>query len=150
MLFNSEPEERTLRDEIDEFCTCSYETRIKGFGICFVLGWFITFMSTIAIVSIVTNPAKFAVLYTFGNLISLASTCFLFGPCSQIKSMLKHKRIFATILYFSAMIMTLVLAFKVRKALPVLLSMLLQFIAMIWYSLSYIPYARTLVTNLIF
>ena len=48
------------------------------------------------------------------------------------------------------MIMTLVLAFKVREALPVLLSMLLQFLAMIWYSLSYIPYARTLVTNLIF
>jgi hypothetical protein len=33
------------------------------------------------------NPAPFAIMYTLGNILSICSTCFLFGPVTQAKSM---------------------------------------------------------------
>jgi len=56
-----------------------------------------------------------AVLYTFGNIVSLFSTAFLFGPLRQLKNMFQLKRITATLLYIAALIGTLVVAFVVRR-----------------------------------
>jgi hypothetical protein len=60
-------------------------------------------------------PCAAAVLYTFGNIVSLFSTAFLFGPLRQLKNMFQLKRITATLLYIAALIGTLVVAFVVRR-----------------------------------
>jgi len=60
------------------------------------------------------NFTAFAVLYTFGNILSLASTGFLVGPLRQLKSMFDPTRVITTIVFLAAMIMTLLSALLVR------------------------------------
>ncbi len=73
---------------------------------------------------------------------------FLMGPCAQLKRMFDTVRIAATIIYLVAIALTLYFAFaknvKVR-IIPVVACGIVQLLALLWYSLSYIPYARTMV-----
>lgn len=43
------------------------------------LGWVISLMSLISLSQIAIHPEKFALMYTFGNILSLCSTAFLWG-----------------------------------------------------------------------
>merc|ERR1740123_1258645 len=104
-------------------------------------------MACFALPQIKTNPAKFAVLYTFGNVIAIASTCFLWGPCAQLKSMFKSHRLIATSIYLCSMIATLYCAFTHQKTILVIFCIIVQFAALLWYCLSFIPYARQMVTS---
>eukprot|EP00483_Globobulimina_turgida_P000648 UN00648 len=145
---DEEKDEPTLMDEVRGVCpTLTLKQRWYAFGICFVLGWFICFLSVITVGSIVTNPGRFAFLYTTGSLVSISSTCFLWGPCKQCKRMFKLHRILATSMYLGAMILTLYLAFTQASPILILLSILLQFLAMCWYVLSWIPYGRRMATK---
>ncbi|XP_076548201.1 vesicle transport protein SFT2B isoform X1 [Osmia lignaria lignaria] len=120
--------------------TLSWSTRIKGFAICFIVGILCSFLGSFALF-LHKGLTIFAVFYTLGNVISLASTCFLMGPCSQLKKMFASTRIVATILVFVAIGMTLFAAHLKNPGLA-LLFIIIQSLAMTWYSLSYIPYAR--------
>lgn len=142
-----EEEKTGLEAEFEKACKCSYQTRITGFAICFVAGWVISFFALFTLPDIISHPEKFAIVYTFGNIIALLSTTFLFGPCAQARKMFEQKRIFATLLYLFSIILTFVCAYHFKQVIWVLLSLLLQFAAMLWYSLSYIPYAHTCVIN---
>lgn len=144
----NENEEASLQEEVSNMCpTLTYKQRLYGFGICFVLGWFLSFLSLITLADIKDNPQRFAFTYTFGSIIALASTCFLWGPMKQVKKMFAPIRIGATLLYLISMALTLYLAFSGASTLAVLGSIFLQFLAMIWYCLSWIPYARRVVTS---
>ena len=44
------------------------------------------------------DTVAFALLYSMGTIVALASSMFLRGPVSQVKSMCKEKRIVATIM----------------------------------------------------
>lgn len=71
---------------------------------------------------------------------------FLMGPCAQMKRMFDTVRIAATIIYLVAIALTLYFAFSKLKAkiIPVVACGIVQLLALLWYSLSYIPYARTM------
>ncbi|KAI5702764.1 hypothetical protein M8J76_005860 [Diaphorina citri] len=69
-------------------------------------------------------------------------TCVLMGPVNQVKKMFKPTRIVATILMLTMLFLTLFAALYLQKPKLATLFMFLQFLAMTWYSLSYIPYAR--------
>ena len=77
--------------------------------------------------------------------IKIPRTTFLVGPKKQFKNMTDKTRLGTTIVYVLSLVGTLVSAFVLKKAIVVLLFIIVQFLALIWYSLSYIPYARTLV-----
>ena len=89
--------------------------------------------------------AQFGVLYTLGNIVALFSTAFLFGPVRQLKNMFHSKRAIATIIYLATLIGTLVVAIMTGSIIAVLCMIIVQFLALVWYTLSYIPYARDLV-----
>eukprot|EP01122_Echinamoeba_exundans_P009823 TRINITY_DN3538_c0_g2_i1.p3 TRINITY_DN3538_c0_g2~~TRINITY_DN3538_c0_g2_i1.p3 ORF type:complete len:146 (-),score=20.15 TRINITY_DN3538_c0_g2_i1:76-513(-) len=122
----------------------SWTQRLWGFVICFALGFVCSFIGTFFIT---INLALFAVLYTLGNVFSLASTGFLVGPIRQLKSMFDPTRMITTIVFLAAMALTLTAALWWQNVGLVILFVIIQWLALIWYSLSYIPYARTLVTN---
>lgn len=61
--------------------------------------------------------------------------------------MFAKKRIFATIAYLASIIFTLVMALVVKIVGLVLLAILLQLLALFWYSISFIPYARTAICS---
>ncbi|XP_038705369.1 vesicle transport protein SFT2B isoform X2 [Tripterygium wilfordii] len=93
------------------------------------------------------NPVKFGITFTFGNLLSLGSTAFLIGPKRQVNMMLDPVRIYATALYLASIIIALFCALYVHSKLLTLLAIILEFGALVWYSLSYIPFARSMVSK---
>lgn len=100
--------------------------------------------------------------------LAMCSTCFLFGPYTQAKKMLSSERLAATSVYFSMMGLTLFLAFFPGniplRVLWLVIAIILQFLALgelilsifavfiwsiflcsfppVWYTISYIPFAR--------
>ncbi|EDL39237.1 SFT2 domain containing 2, isoform CRA_d, partial [Mus musculus] len=68
-------------------------------------------------------------------------TVFLMGPLKQLKRMFEPTRLIATILVLLCFALTLCSAFLWNKGLA-LIFCILQSLALTWYSLSYIPYAR--------
>lgn len=127
--------------------TFSWSTRIKGFCILFVVGILFSFLGTFALF-LHRGLNVFAIFYTLGNILSLLSTCFLMGPMKQLENMFHSKRLIATIVVIISICLTLVAAMVLHKALLALIFIIIQSLAMTWYSLSYIPYARDAVKKM--
>ncbi|KAF6208248.1 hypothetical protein GE061_016700 [Apolygus lucorum] len=121
--------------------TLSWETRIKGFILCFVVGIIISLFGSLSLF-LGKGLTLFAVFYTLGNIVSLLSTCFLMGPVNQVKKMFAPTRVVATVVALSMIVVTFIVAIHLKNAPLSLLCMILQWLAMTWYSISYIPYAR--------
>eukprot|EP00397_Hematodinium_sp_SG-2012_P047539 GEMP01054118.1.p1 GENE.GEMP01054118.1~~GEMP01054118.1.p1 ORF type:complete len:181 (+),score=17.47 GEMP01054118.1:242-784(+) len=146
---------------VDSLCPdLSYKQRLYGWGACFLLGCFISLLS---FGQFFHHLAKFALLYTFGNLVGLCSSFFLSGPRAQLRAMKDPKRIGVTSLFLLSMALTLWSAHWIRqdrnsyralKRLLVLILVLTQWCCLTWYCLSYIPYgrrmARTCLSKLFF
>ena len=134
-------------NQLVDATTLSWSTRIKGFIICFVLGFVMSILGS----AFLALPGKglliFALFYTTGNLMSLASTFFLMGPWKQLKKMFHETRILASIGVILFMILTILAACKWHKKGLAILFCICQFLSFTWYSLSYIPYARDAVTK---
>ncbi|KAJ8248252.1 hypothetical protein GJAV_G00240030 [Gymnothorax javanicus] len=136
-----ENEELGLTSQILDASTLSYSTRIKWFIICFAAGILCSILGT-ALLFLSKGPQLFAVFYTLGNLAALSSTCFLMGPLKQLKRMFEPTRLLATCVMLLCFILTLCSAFWWKKNGLAIIFCILQFLAMTWYSISYIPYAR--------
>jgi F0F1-type ATP synthase assembly protein I len=141
------PEDETPLEELNAMCTCSYRTRLIGFVSCLVVGLLLGFVSFFFF----ANVKLFATFYTLGNLTSLAGTGFVVGPMRQIKAMLKPTRYIAAIVFVASMIGTLCAVFvpATPNKVLVIVCVIIQFCALWWYSLSYIPFARKLVSSLL-
>lgn len=135
--------EKTTLEELDECVTLTYKQRMYGFGCCFTLGVMVSLLAFLYWGDLV----KFAVLYSIGNIIALCSTMFLMGPAKQVKRMFKKDRAAATVIYLLSIVMTLVFALALKDTFLTVLAMIIQFIALTWYALSYIPFARKAVKN---
>jgi len=120
----------------------TYKQRLIGFGSCLGLALLFCHLSMLFLPSLAVIPAGFAVPYTFGNILAVCSTGFLVGPLRQLKMMLNPTRIIASIIYVLALALTLVAAFVLDSKFLVLVAVIVQFCAIIWYCLSYIPFAR--------
>ncbi|XP_033635315.1 vesicle transport protein SFT2A-like [Asterias rubens] len=143
-----EEDEQGIVTQIYEGSSLSWSTRLKGFVICFVLGCLLSVLSTVALIfPTASNIKLFAVLYSFGNLTAMSGTMFLMGPVKQLKNMFKEKRLIATCLVLVFLALTLCAALWWGIAILAIVFCVLQFLALIWYSLSYIPYARDAVTK---
>ncbi|CAB3983936.1 vesicle transport SFT2A-like [Paramuricea clavata] len=140
-------DESSLITEISDATTLSWSTRIKGFIICFVVGVGLTLLGIVMLFQ--NNYKLFAVFYTFGNLTALASSFFLTGPLKQLKNMFKEKRFIATIVMLVCLVLTLCAALWWKNNGLAILFAILQYFAMAWYCLSYIPFARNAVKGCI-
>ena len=123
----------------------TWKQRLVAFGIFFTVGTVCSLLSSMFVPLMMVKPSRFAVPYSLGNICSICSTMFLLGPVSQIRKMFHADRRAATLVYFATMIGTVVAAVVTGRVLPVLLLTFAQTVAMLWYSLSYIPGARGLI-----
>jgi len=139
---HKEPE--TAAEYVEEAMTMSYRNRLIAFVICLASGVFFTALSTLMLPMIVIKPHKFAVSYSLGNLLMLGSTAFLVGPKKQLQNMCQGHRALASSCYIAAMFGTLYSALFLRISLMVIVCICIQFSALVWYSLSYIPFGRQL------
>mmetsp|Transcript_30130 Transcript_30130/g.55065 ORF Transcript_30130/g.55065 Transcript_30130/m.55065 type:complete len:161 (-) Transcript_30130:682-1164(-) len=142
-----EQEEKGLVGQIDEATTMSLKTRLIGCGVCLALGVLMTIISMPMLWGM--KFTQFGVLYSFGSIVSVGSTCFLMGPIKQIKRMFEQKRMFATIAYLGSIVATLVVAFTLHNAGVCLVFVLIQIAALAWYILTWIPGGTSLVSGMI-
>lgn len=132
---------KTKFEEMTACCpTLSRKTRLMGFMICYGIGSFFWLLSTPAIPLIFVAPAKFAVPYTVGSLISMGSTMFMVGPTKQLQNMCKEDRRLTTTIYLSSMVGTLVFAMigGIVGTVMCLVCISAQMASMIWYVARYV------------
>ena len=129
----------------------TFRQRLYGFALCFCVGVSISVTSLFSFSQLLLgHPMPFAIKYTVGNVLSLVSMCFLVGPNRQLRNMTSSTRWIAALVYLVAMGLTLVSCFVFRTkggALIVLICIVVQFCAMAWYALSYIPFGRKLLKS---
>ncbi|XP_028993089.1 vesicle transport protein SFT2B-like [Betta splendens] len=137
-----------ILERANQASTLSWGTRMKGFLLCFILGGVCSILGTCMLWIPGAGLAVFAVLYSVGNILALASTMFLMGPWKQLKTMCAKERALATIIMLVCLVLTLCAAFWWKSNGLALLFVILQFLAFTWYGLSYIPFARDAVIKL--
>uniref|UniRef100_K7FBD0 TIP41-like protein n=1 Tax=Pelodiscus sinensis TaxID=13735 RepID=K7FBD0_PELSI len=120
----------------------SWGTRVKGFIACFTIGVLCSILGTCLLWVPRKGLILFAVFYTLGNIASLGSTVFLMGPMRQLKRMFEPTRLIATIVMLLCLVLTLCSAFWWHNKGLALIFCILQFFALAWYSISFIPFAR--------
>ena len=132
------------------FPKLTLKQKILSLAICVIFGFVLEFLSYMVLFfgKAGKKAVAFAILYTIGNIVTILGMGFIVGFKSQYKSITHKNRLFASLLYFGSIILTLIVAFTVadptRRLLLVLL-IIIQYFAYIWYCLSYIPYGRTMI-----
>ena len=142
--FSKEPEEpadQTLLEQFNEATTLTRTQRLLGFLVCFGMGMLLSLMAPM----FVLRPVKLATTLSLGNLLSIGSMTFLVGPSKQCASMMDSSRWIATSIYLASLILTLLAAFLLKSRLVCLVCIVVQYAALAWYSLSYIPYGQAMV-----
>lgn len=145
----SADEETGFASQFRDATTLSWTTRIKGFAFCFGLGFLFSILGAFFLAIPGKGLKLFAIFYSIGNITSIASTLFLMGPVKQLKKMFNSTRVLSTITALTFLVLTLVSALVIKKTGLTFLCCIIQFLAMTWYSLSYIPYARDAVLKVI-
>ncbi|AQK53110.1 Got1/Sft2-like vescicle transport protein family [Zea mays] len=144
------PEEQSFFDDINRHCTLN-TTQAKAL-------WFRDMLGCRTDVHILVNACLLQSSEIWGSIHPwqfdgpwknhlFGSTAFLIGPKRQFDMMLDSVRIYATAIYIASIIIALFCAIYVRSKLLTLVAIILEFGALIWYSLSYIPFARSIVSK---
>lgn len=131
-------------EEPNDLCpTLTFQQRMYGFAGCLTLGVLFAFMSWVSFIKM--NMVMFAMMVTMSNVVSIGGSFFLAGPRKQLQRMFEETRLIATIVYLVSMVLTVLVAVTLKIAGLVILCCIVQYGAMIWYGLSYIPFARNAV-----
>lgn len=134
------------------FCPMlTFSQRLYSFIICAVLAFFLSMGSFFKFNTLLEgNPIPFVVQYTVGIILSMASTCILYGPLYQLRTMFHSTRMMTSIVYLTLMVIIIAYALS-SHPLPFLLVFLIfgQYLALTWYSLSFIPWGREAVWSLL-
>jgi len=130
-------------DSAFKFLGLSKTTRLYGFFACLGIGFLLSLLGSIVL--FLGQLTSFAVLYIFGTVISLVGTGFIIGFFKQLKLMFKPVRVVATIIFLAAIGLVFVAAFVIRSDVLCLVFVIIEYLAYTWYTLSYIPYARSAV-----
>ncbi|XVF50999.1 hypothetical protein PTKIN_Ptkin04bG0148700 [Pterospermum kingtungense] len=136
--------ESFLDEESEGLCSLSYTQRIYAFAACLLSGLVLMFLSLI----VFAKPIKFALLFTFGNVLAVGSTAFLMGPEQQLRMMFDSVRVYATAIYIGFVVLALICALWIQSKILTILAIICEICALIWYCLSYIPFARRIVSDL--
>ncbi|KJH51799.1 SFT2-like protein [Dictyocaulus viviparus] len=91
---------------------------------------------------LLTKVNGFCIMSSIGAILSMASTCFLMGPVEQCKKMFDSTRWLTSLFYVGCISLSLISGLILKNAPLALIFLVGQYIAVAWYSLSYIPYAR--------
>lgn len=117
--------------------------RLYGFGGCLALGFVLSILG--AALLFLGQLGSFAILYALGTVISLIGTGFLIGFTKQLKLMFKPVRVAATLIFLVSIVLVFIGAFVINSDLLCIILVIVEYLAYTWYTLSYIPYARSAV-----
>lgn len=126
----------------------TYKTRIIGFLACSITGWLLSLIITFVFIFSQFNIATYAILYSLGQVLNIAGSCFLSTPEGQIKAMKKKHRLIPSLVYVGLIILTLVIAIATDIKGLVLFLVVLQVFAYYWYTISFIPFGNKILKKL--
>lgn len=147
IMFSWSMLESEAPDEGQWFPTMSWITRIQGFALCWALGFFANVVAWVALAA--HNYVKYSLLSSVGNVMSMMSTVMLMGPLAQCKRMFDPIRRETTIVYLASIAATISAALVWHSAPLCALFTIVQYAALVWYSLSYVPYGRELARSVL-
>mmetsp|Transcript_5335 Transcript_5335/g.7866 ORF Transcript_5335/g.7866 Transcript_5335/m.7866 type:complete len:180 (-) Transcript_5335:3816-4355(-) len=159
-LLNSDAqEERSWQVDVeDDLCSflpsLTFQERVVGCLFCMMSGYLLSLGSWFRFKRLLLgDPWPFVCVSTIGNIVSLSGSCFLSGPRTQVNKMFHETRRTSSIVYLFSIGLTLVVAFfclGFKWQAPVMIVLMLcQYVAVTWYCLSYIPFARDTIRNYI-
>ena len=133
----------------------TYQQRMWGFGFCFAAGSLCSFLAALSWIpgknSALHDPTKFAIPYSLGNIVAILSTGFLWGFKGQCKKMWHPVRRIASGVYLLFLFATLIVSFTMKGNgvfYIVIILVIIQALALIWYCASYIPFGRTMIKSI--
>lgn len=121
--------------------------RLYGFVGCLAIGFVLSIVGVSML--FLGMLVSFVLMYTLGIVISLIGTGFLIGFFQQLKLMFKPVRVVATIVFLGSIGMVFVAAFVLSNQLLCVIMVIVEYLAYTWYTLSYIPYARSAVLKVL-
>lgn len=136
------PATSTVPEENDSCFPClSKPVRIIAMIICIVVGLFIGIASFTDLIS-----GGSGYWLTFGNLLCVLSTLFIQSFSKQVKQMMQPIRATCTIVLLISMVVTIVLE-VLKISFLNWIAYVVQYFAMVWYILSYIPGGQVFCEN---
>ncbi|RMZ78910.1 hypothetical protein DV737_g3690, partial [Chaetothyriales sp. CBS 132003] len=131
------------REEEEAWFALSRWDRLLIFGGCNLaaLACFVICFALFPVLSI--RPRKFAILWSMGSLLFLASWAFLLGPYQYATHLASGPRLPFTAVYFGSIAMTIYFAVGLHSTILTLLSSVIQLVALVWYLVSYFPMGGT-------
>lgn len=126
----------------------SYKTRVIGWLACSITGWLISIIVSFVFVFSAFDVTAFALLYSLGQILNIAGSCFLSTPSGHLKDMGKKHRIIPSIVYIVSIIATIVIAVATGLKALVLLFLIIQVFAYYWYTISFIPFGQKIAKKL--
>ncbi|KAL0299669.1 UNVERIFIED_CONTAM: Vesicle transport protein SFT2B [Sesamum radiatum] len=125
---SDEEQQDNLPEETEGLCSLSPVQSIYGFAACLLAGLVCMFLSLI----VFAKPIKFALLFTFGNMLAVGSTAFLIGPGQQLRMMLDPVRVYATAIYVGCVVLALVCALLIHSKILTIIAIICEICALIW------------------
>ncbi|KAI0340480.1 SFT2-domain-containing protein [Trametopsis cervina] len=130
-------------DSAFKFLGLTRQQRLYGFAGCLVTGFVLSLLGSILL--FIGQLGLFATLFAIGTVVSLLGTGFLLGFAKQIKMMFKPVRVLATIVFLASIVLVFIGAFVLSSDVLSIIFVIIEYVAYTWYTLSYIPYARSAV-----
>ena len=144
----SQEREGLLLGDLGHACGLNRRQRLYGALGCYGCGALCAVLSTLMLWGGPHHVKQFAFFYTLGALCSIGSSLFLIGPVRQLRVMCLPVRRVACAVWMGSMLATLIVAFGFPKAGPlVLLLVVVQYAAMLWYGASFVPYGRAILRS---
>lgn len=138
-----------LQEEEDQLIKgLTMAQRIQGFLLFFSLALFSAMLSWVAMG--MGKFWKYTALSSLGTILSIVSTFLLMGPSTQLEYMMDEHRKLATIMYCCSVVVSFFSAIIFKSFFICLITTGAQYICLLWYSLSYVPYGREIAMSYLF
>jgi hypothetical protein len=133
----------------NECLSLNWYQRMGLFSMSFIGGIIMLIMAFMSIPAFLLGSAsKFAMSYCLGNILLILSSVFLVGPKAQLQSMLHNSRTGVTIVYLLSLLAVLYCSYAVRSIFVIVPLLIVQFVSLISYVLSYFPYGAAMVKRI--
>jgi len=130
---------RNRREEEEGWFALSRWDRLLIFGGCNI-GALACFVLCFALWPIMmAKPRKFAILWSLGSALFLASWAAMMGPLNYFQHLISTPRLPFTATYFGSIALTLYFSLGLENTILTLISALIQLACLIWYLISYFP-----------
>ena len=113
--------------------------RLVGFLALLGLGVLFFILAGLLVPLIVLKARRFALLFSLGSVCTLGSFSFLWGPWAHLTHIFSLQRVPFTVGYLSTLLLTLYAAVGLHSTPLTLLFGILQLLALLWYTCSYVP-----------